>query len=188
MDRSRVGGALSREACLWKGVGRRFWLAGAVAGVLPLVLMAYLVGISSLGAFSNRMNVLLMSGMGLLAVGIAMAFIRAAVEQESAVVFNAAGCRSEPVAPEIVDAFAAALRAKDLWTHDHCERVARRAEAIGKEMGLGVASLIAVRHAARLHDIGMIALNDRVLEKRGRLTEEDKRRLSGHPVAGKRIN
>jgi len=76
------------------------------------------------------------------------------------------------------------VEARDSSTHGHCERLASYATALGKSCGLDGADLIALRRGAFLHDIGKIAIPDRVLLKRSRLTTREYALIKTHPVVG----
>ena len=73
---------------------------------------------------------------------------------------------------------------RDSTTHGHCERLAAYATALGTSCGLDGADLIALRRGAFLHDIGKIAIPDRVLLKRSRLTTREYALIKTHPVVG----
>lgn len=70
------------------------------------------------------------------------------------------------------------------YTHGHLHRVARWARKIAEEMHLPPSSMQHIEDAAILHDIGKVAVDDRVLNKVGKLTEEDWSMIRRHPVTG----
>jgi len=70
------------------------------------------------------------------------------------------------------------------YTHGHLHRVARWAVQIAEEMRLPAASMQHIGDAAILHDIGKVAVDDRVLNKVGKLTDEDWSMIRRHPVTG----
>jgi putative two-component system response regulator len=76
------------------------------------------------------------------------------------------------------------VEARDSSTHGHCERLAAYATALGTSCGLDGADLIVLRRGAFLHDIGKIAIPDRVLLKRSRLTTREYALIKTHPVVG----
>jgi diguanylate cyclase (GGDEF)-like protein len=63
---------------------------------------------------------------------------------------------------------------------------AQIAIAIGRRLGLGLDEMLPVARAAQLHDVGMLAMPDLVLEKQ-RLDESDWQLLRSHPVIGERL-
>jgi HD-GYP domain-containing protein (c-di-GMP phosphodiesterase class II) len=86
-----------------------------------------------------------------------------------------------------VKALAAAIDGKDKYTRGHSERVARISVAIGKQMDMPEDELEALRISALLHDIGKIAVDDRILKKTSALTKEEFEIMKTHPVKGYKI-
>jgi len=80
-----------------------------------------------------------------------------------------------------------AVEARDDYTGNHVGRVARRAVATGREMGLIGDDLRHLWVGALLHDIGKIAVPDEILRKPGRLTEEEYEVMKRHPELGAAI-
>ncbi len=72
--------------------------------------------------------------------------------------------------------------AKDKYTFGHCERVSSYAVMIGEAMGLNINEIQTLLHAGLLHDIGKIELPKTILNKIGRLTEEEFELVRLHPV------
>ena len=70
------------------------------------------------------------------------------------------------------------------YTHGHLHRVARWARKIAEEMRLPASSMEHIENAAILHDIGKVAVDDRVLNKVGKLTDDDWGMIRRHPVTG----
>ena len=69
--------------------------------------------------------------------------------------------------------FVKALEAKDLYTRGHAERVARFSTLIGEEVGLRGNRLEALNWAALLHDLGKLVVPKELIQKKGRLTEDE---------------
>ena len=80
-----------------------------------------------------------------------------------------------------------AVEARDDYTGNHVGRVARRAVATGREMGLSGDGLRHLWVGALLHDIGKIAVPDDILRKPGRLTPEEYEVMKRHPEIGAAI-
>jgi diguanylate cyclase (GGDEF)-like protein len=74
--------------------------------------------------------------------------------------------------------------AKDEYTGAHSERVALLVEAIARQLRLEDEHVEQLKLAGRLHDLGKIAIPDRVLQKPGDLTAHEARQLAHHPVLG----
>jgi putative two-component system response regulator len=90
-------------------------------------------------------------------------------------------------AQNVLFALTRAMDAKSSFTQGHTERVVSYALALGKCMGLSPSELDALRLGAALHDIGKIGIPDSILDKPGRLTDEEMEIIKRHPVAGVRI-
>ncbi len=84
-------------------------------------------------------------------------------------------------------ALASAIDAKHPYTRGHSERVTRYAVAIGREMGLDKDTLSDLRISALLHDVGKIGVKDVVLDKNGKLTDDEYLEIRRHPVIGAQI-
>jgi putative two-component system response regulator len=76
------------------------------------------------------------------------------------------------------------VEARDPCTEGHCERLTDYATALGRRLGLGEADLVALHRGAFLHDVGKIAIPDRVLLKKGKLTRKEYELMKRHPVVG----
>jgi HD-GYP domain-containing protein (c-di-GMP phosphodiesterase class II) len=87
----------------------------------------------------------------------------------------------------LVRCLTAAIDAKDPFTWGHSERVARIAVRIGKQMGLPPAVVSDLYLAGLLHDVGKIGIRDSVLQKPGKLTDEELEHIKLHPVIGDRL-
>ncbi|MEK7313623.1 MAG: GAF domain-containing protein, partial [Deltaproteobacteria bacterium] len=77
-----------------------------------------------------------------------------------------------------------AIDAKSKWTSGHSKRVTGIAVSIGKEMGLDDPSLKRLELAGFLHDLGKIGTYEAILDKPGRLTEEEQAVMREHPGKG----
>jgi diguanylate cyclase (GGDEF)-like protein/putative nucleotidyltransferase with HDIG domain len=85
---------------------------------------------------------------------------------------------------DVVRRWGQSIEAKDLNTHGHCERVADLACAIATRMGVAPQTVFWYRVGALLHDIGKLVIPADVLNKPGRLTEEQWSLVRRHPVVG----
>jgi len=83
-------------------------------------------------------------------------------------------------------ALAAAIDAKDPYTHGHTERVTRYSLAIYNELPTSdrKCSEEVLHIAALLHDIGKIGIPDSVLNKKGTLDKEEFKKIQQHPIIG----
>ncbi|MBV8817838.1 MAG: HD-GYP domain-containing protein, partial [Acidobacteriaceae bacterium] len=88
---------------------------------------------------------------------------------------------------DFVSSLANALDARDPYTSGHSRRVSAAARDVAVAMELTAAECETIRIGALLHDIGKIGVADHVLQKPGRLTEEEFRMIQQHPEIGRRI-
>ncbi|MCR4762661.1 MAG: HD domain-containing protein [Lachnospiraceae bacterium] len=96
------------------------------------------------------------------------------------------------MANETVNAIANAVDAKDVRTHQHSMRVAEYSVLIAQEMNCykwwqKKKALSSLKKAAQLHDIGKISVPDSVLNKVGRLTDEEYAQMKSHVIKGAEI-
>lgn len=73
------------------------------------------------------------------------------------------------------------------YTHAHLERVAETAEEVARKLGLPPVKARLVREAAILHDIGKIAVDEEILDKPAKLTNEEMDHVRLHSVWGAEI-
>ena len=88
---------------------------------------------------------------------------------------------------EFVGSLANALDARDGYTAGHSKRVSNLASATAAALELPPDAVERIRIGALLHDIGKIGVADAVLQKTGRLTDEEFELVKRHPVIGRRI-
>lgn len=86
-----------------------------------------------------------------------------------------------------IDALIKALEAKDYYTRGHSQRVTMYSVAIGKALGFPQSKLENLRRAATLHDLGKIGVRESLLNKPGRLTDDEFGEFFRHPEAAIRI-
>ncbi|MBU0548718.1 MAG: HD domain-containing protein [Candidatus Omnitrophica bacterium] len=90
-------------------------------------------------------------------------------------------------------ALAAAIEAKDLYTHGHTARVTNISMEIGRRLienklaRFDEQFLEHLQIAALLHDIGKIGIPESILNKSGKLTDEETIKMQTHPVIGATI-
>ncbi len=88
---------------------------------------------------------------------------------------------------EMVQTLARAIDAKDEYTHDHADRARRYARLIAYRLNLPEAMVRHIEYAALMHDIGKIGIDEKILHKPGRLTDEEREIIKKHPSIGNRI-
>jgi HD-GYP domain-containing protein (c-di-GMP phosphodiesterase class II) len=87
----------------------------------------------------------------------------------------------------IAAAFAAVVDAKSPWTYRHSDRVCLIVIGLADALGANPQTLRDLRRAALLHDVGKLAISNRILDKPAPLTEAEFTQIREHPVVTERI-
>ncbi|MDD6796786.1 MAG: response regulator [Clostridia bacterium] len=87
----------------------------------------------------------------------------------------------------IIRALAYTIDAKDRYTSGHSQRVADYALAIAKRMGKSEEEQKVIYYAGLLHDVGKIRVPEEIINKPGKLTEDEFNQIRIHPVSGYHI-
>ncbi len=93
----------------------------------------------------------------------------------------------EKLAKGTVEALARTVDAKSKWTSGHSERVAEMGSRISKAMGFSEKDQETLKRGGLLHDIGKIGISLSILDKPGRLTDEEYTEVKNHPEIGGKI-
>lgn len=88
---------------------------------------------------------------------------------------------------QTAEALANAIDAKDKYTHGHSTRVAMYSSQIAREAGMSKEQCEKVYFSALLHDVGKIGVPDAIINKDGKLTNEEFAWIKQHPVFGNQI-
>lgn len=86
----------------------------------------------------------------------------------------------EKMFSSFIDTLAASIDARDKITMGHSRRVSLYAELIAENLGLSGIQIEVITRAAMLHDIGKIGIRDSVLQKEGKLTDEEYEHIKKH--------
>lgn len=84
-------------------------------------------------------------------------------------------------------ALARTIDAKSPWTAGHSERVRNYALGLARELGMSEEELDLIHRGALLHDIGKLGIPPEILDKPGRLTEDEMEVMRSHVTVGARI-
>jgi len=85
---------------------------------------------------------------------------------------------------EVVTSLAEAVEIKDRYTRGHSELVSRYGVAIAERLGMSALEIEEVHRGGMLHDVGKIGIDEAILNKNGRLTDEEFTEIKRHPVYG----
>jgi len=94
---------------------------------------------------------------------------------------------SESARSRLIRAFINSIEAKDKYTQGHSERVAAYSVQIAEQMKLSKHQIQLIRQGAVLHDIGKIGISDHILNKPGRLDDDEFAAIHTHPLIGVKI-
>jgi putative nucleotidyltransferase with HDIG domain len=92
---------------------------------------------------------------------------------------------------EILDAYektikgwSLVLEKRNREVKDHSRRVTYLTEELARFMGLDESEIVHIRRGSLLHDIGKMAIPDRIMLKNGDLTDEERAEIRRHPLYG----
>ncbi|MCQ2576509.1 MAG: HD domain-containing protein [Treponema sp.] len=93
----------------------------------------------------------------------------------------------EKLSIEVIQALVGTIDAKDKYTNGHSKRVAHYTVMLAKALGLSDDERREIYFSAILHDIGKIAIPDAIINKTGKLTNEEYDVVKKHPEVGHKI-
>ena len=88
---------------------------------------------------------------------------------------------------ELISALVTSLEEKDIYTRGHSVRVASHAVKLARATGMDESRVRNLRYACLLHDVGKVAIDQTILQKKTALSESEARDLEKHPVIGEKI-
>ena len=95
--------------------------------------------------------------------------------------------RDNEIIRESIETFTGFIDAKDPYTNGHSKRVGEYTRLIAKEFGYKGEELNHIYYIALLHDCGKIGIPDAILNKPGKLTDEEFEIIKSHTVRGGEI-
>jgi HD-GYP domain-containing protein (c-di-GMP phosphodiesterase class II) len=136
------------------------------------------------------------------ALGSAFAFVRVMLRQVNGVIENkrlykdtiasnqralVAQAQTLNLQENMIEAFADILENKSQESGGHVKRVAIYSEILAREIGLSAEEANTIRIASMMHDVGKILIPNEILEKKGRLTEEEFDIMKRHVLYGDHV-
>ena len=79
------------------------------------------------------------------------------------------------------------VEAKDTYTRGHSDRVSEYSVLIGEKLGLTEEDIRRLRIGGLFHDIGKIGVPDSILQKNGKLSDDEYSEIKNHPTIGVHI-
>ncbi|MBF8984240.1 HD domain-containing protein [Lutibacter sp. B2] len=86
-----------------------------------------------------------------------------------------------------VNVLANSIEANDKYTHGHCDRVRNYSLIIAKELNMSQTKINVLEFSSILHDIGKIGIPSSIINKEGKLTDEEFKLIQQHPQIGYNI-
>ena len=93
----------------------------------------------------------------------------------------------EILSNEAFEAIAKAVDVNDPYTAGHSRRVAEYSRMIAECMGYSEKELEEIYCAGLIHDVGKIGIDNRIINKQGKLSDEEYNEIKKHPVMGYEI-
>jgi putative nucleotidyltransferase with HDIG domain len=84
----------------------------------------------------------------------------------------------------VVQSWGRSIESSDSFTFGHCERVAQKAVAVARVLGLDAEEETTILLGAYLHDLGLVRVPHEILTKPGPLTREERDVAQKHPIWG----
>ncbi|MBQ1298065.1 MAG: HD domain-containing protein, partial [Clostridiales bacterium] len=94
---------------------------------------------------------------------------------------------SKKLFSQTAEALASAIDAKDKYTKGHSSRVAEYSRKIAESVGKSSQECDEIYYAALLHDVGKIGISRSILQKPGKLSNEEYQVIKEHPDIGAQI-
>mgnify|MGYP002611156647 CR=1 FL=1 len=79
------------------------------------------------------------------------------------------------------------VEAKDTYTRGHSDRVSEYSVLIGKKLGLSDEDINRLKIGGLFHDVGKIGVPDNILQKNGKLSDDEYSEIKNHPTIGAHI-
>ena len=92
--------------------------------------------------------------------------------------------KNETLTYQIMETLVHTIEAKDKYTKGHSTRVAEYSKLLAQKMGMSEEEQISIFFMATLHDIGKISIDDRIINKPAKLTDEEYAVIKKHPEIG----
>ncbi|NOZ29085.1 MAG: diguanylate cyclase [Chloroflexi bacterium] len=167
---------------VWKEQFQWLWVHYIALGFLALVLAVAYAGLGVYGVFAFLVPLFIVRYAQKQYIDRTADNIRAlkALNQD----LMAANAEIRQVNEELLGLLANVIDFRDPYVYNHSEQVAAYAVAIAQEMGLSSTQIDTLRRAAMCHDVGKVGIPDAILNKPGRLTDEEYHVVKEHVNIG----
>ncbi len=160
-----------------------------VAMVISIIITGALFMIQML-YFDDMLITLFIASIGVLVIFLSLEtpdyvrYLKTKVELNASREREAVLETKEKMTREMLLAFSKAVDAKDHYTNGHSERVAKYAKEIAKRMGKSYDEQEEIYELGLLHDIGKIGISENIINKQGKLTDEEYKEIKNHTIIG----
>lgn len=100
---------------------------------------------------------------------------------------NIKNCELEKLSNETFQAIAKAIDANDPYTAGHSRRVANYSQMLASRLGFSTQEVDEIYYAGLIHDVGKLGIDNSIINKKGRLTDEEYAEIKRHPNVGYEI-
>jgi len=164
---------------------------------LFMIVISLAEGVSILSVWKNRIRGIIATYIALAPIGFVMALVYTSIGVWGIILFFfplilarrsfELYTKMRKVYLDTIRALAAAIDAKDPYTKGHSERVAQIAVLLAQELDLSDRDIENIEYTALLHDIGKIGIDDMILGKSSKLSNEEFKKIKEHPIVGAKI-
>ena len=95
--------------------------------------------------------------------------------------------RISNLSDQIIHALSGAIDAKDSYTNGHSARVAKYSRELARRLGMPPIKVAEIYNIALLHDVGKIGIPNSIINKPGKLTDEEYAIVKSHAMTGYEI-
>lgn len=88
---------------------------------------------------------------------------------------------------DMIYGFARTIEAKDFYTGLHVEETVAIAEKVARKLKLSPQEIEDIKHAAILHDLGKVGVDERIIRKKSKLTRKEMAQIKRHPLIAAEI-
>lgn len=88
---------------------------------------------------------------------------------------------------DTITALAKLIEAKDKYTSGHSQRVTEYSLLIAKKLNLSKKEIEMIKFCGLIHDIGKIGINESILQKPSKLTNDEYANIKTHPIIGENV-
>ena len=164
--------------------------------VIISILVSCISGKKFVVIFINNIRIVLLSNLAMAPFGIILAYLyRVSLVGAILLLFPVVLAKftfsiyveSKEKYIQTINALTRSIEVRDKYTEGHSQRVADIADKIAKEMKYSDWKREQLKIAALMHDVGKIGIDDAILRKPGRLTDEEYEAIKNHPVIGYNI-